>query len=139
LFFRTGVETAAGDPQVPVDASAAEVEFGQIGAELEARVVLLVFLMALQRAGRQEHFWREDAGSLCEIGRARTVRLGVYRSSNATSPGAPTRLIGLRAPPGALTNDVVFVRKAVLTVLMIEMSGLACGTRLPFVLIPPKL
>ena len=43
------------------------------------------------------------------------------------------------APPGALTSDVVFVRKAVLTVLMIAMSGLADGTRLPKLLITPKL
>src|SRR5262245_65855745 len=31
------------------------------------------------------------------------------------------------APGGALTNDVVFVRNAVLTVLVMAMSGLAVG------------
>jgi hypothetical protein len=38
-------------------------------------------------------------------------------------------------PPGALTNAVVLVKKAVLTVFVIEMRGLVVGVR---VLIPPE-
>jgi hypothetical protein len=48
LLFRSGVEIPTGDPEVPIDTGAGEVELTQVGAELETRIVLFVFLMALQ-------------------------------------------------------------------------------------------